>query len=288
MPDFILDSLLDVLKLLPYLFVTYLVLEIIEHKAMDKAAALVQKAGRFGPVIGGVLGLLPQCGFSTVVSNLYADRLVTGGTLLAIFLATSDEMLPILISESVPAGVIFKILGVKLVSGLVVGLLFDLVRRAMKIREGDVNLHAVCETTHCGCDDEEGGVLKSTLKHTFSIALFILVITLALNTAIHFIGEDVLRGLILNKPVVGPLIAGVVGLIPNCAASVIITELFLEGAMTTGAMLAGLLAGSGVGLLVLFRVNRPMKDNFVLLATLYAAAIVIGIVLDLAGFVITV
>ena len=287
MPEYILDSLLDVLKLLPYLFLTYLVLEIIEHKAMDKAAALVQKAGRFGPVIGGLLGLLPQCGFSTVVSNLYADRLVTGGTLLAIFLATSDEMLPILISESVPAGVIFKILGVKLVSGLVVGLLFDLVRRAMKVREGDVNLHAVCETTHCGCE-EEGGVLKGTLKHTFSIALFILVITLALNTAIHFIGEDVLRGLILNKPVVGPLIAGIVGLIPNCAASVIITELFLEGAMTTGAMLAGLLAGSGVGLLVLFRVNRPMKDNFVLLASLYAAAIVIGIVLDLVGFVITV
>jgi hypothetical protein len=287
MPEYILDSLLDVLKLLPYLFLTYLVLEIIEHKAMDKAAALVQKAGRFGPVIGGLLGLLPQCGFSTVVSNLYADRLVTGGTLLAIFLATSDEMLPILISESVPAGVIFKILGVKLVSGLVVGLLFDLVRRAMKVREGDVNLHAVCETTHCGCE-EEGGVLKGTLKHTFSIALFILVITLALNTVIHFIGEDVLRGLILNKPVVGPLIAGIVGLIPNCAASVIITELFLEGAMTTGAMLAGLLAGSGVGLLVLFRVNRPMKDNFVLLASLYAAAIVIGIVLDLVGFVITV
>ncbi|MBR5114642.1 MAG: arsenic efflux protein [Oscillospiraceae bacterium] len=287
MPEYILDSLLDVLKLLPYLFLTYLVLEIIEHKAMDKAAALVQKAGRFGPVIGGLLGLLPQCGFSTVVSNLYADRLVTGGTLLAIFLATSDEMLPILISESVPAGVIFKILGVKLVSGLFVGLLFDLVRRAMKVREGDVNLHAVCETTHCGCE-EEGGVLKGTLKHTFSIALFILVITLALNTAIHFIGEDVLRGLILNKPVVGPLIAGIVGLIPNCAASVIITELFLEGAMTTGAMLAGLLAGSGVGLLVLFRVNRPMKDNFVLLASLYAAAIVIGIVLDLVGFVITV
>ena len=287
MPEYILDSLLDVLKLLPYLFLTYLVLEIIEHKAMDKAAALVQKAGRFGPVIGGLLGLLPQCGFSTVVSNLYADRLVTGGTLLAIFLATSDEMLPILISESVPAGVIFKILGVKLVSGLVVGLLFDLLRRAMKVREGDVNLHAVCETTHCGCE-EEGGVLKGTLKHTFSIALFILVITLALNTAIHFIGEAVLRGLILNKPVVGPLIAGIVGLIPNCAASVIITELFLEGAMTTGAMLAGLLAGSGVGLLVLFRVNRPMKDNFVLLASLYAAAIVIGIVLDLVGFVITV
>lgn len=287
MPDYILDSLLDVLKLLPYLFLTYLVLEIIEHKAMDKAAALVAKAGRFGPVIGGLLGLLPQCGFSTVISNLYADRLVTGGTLLAIFLATSDEMLPILISESVPAGVIFKILGVKLVAGVVVGLLFDLVRRAMKIREGDVNLHAVCETTNCGCE-EEGGIIKGTLKHTFSIALFILVITLALNTAIHFIGEDVLRGIILNKPVVGPLIAGVVGLIPNCAASVIITELFLEGAMTTGAMLAGLLAGSGVGLLVLFRVNRPMKDNFVLLASLYAAAVVIGIVLDLAGLVITV
>ena len=285
MPDFILDSLLDVLKLLPYLFLTYLVLEIIEHKAMDKAAALVAKAGRFGPCIGGVLGLVPQCGFSTVISNLYADRLVTGGTLLAIFLATSDEMLPIMISEAAPAPLILKILAVKLIAGIAVGMLFDLARRLMKIKEGDVDLHAVCETTHCGCDEEEGGVLKSTLKHTFSIALFILVITLVLNTIIHFIGEDVLRGLILNKPVIGPIIAGLVGLIPNCAASVIITELFLEGAMTTGAMLAGLLAGSGVGLLVLFRVNRPMKDNFVLLITLYIAAVVIGVVLDLVGLV---
>lgn len=283
MPDFILDALLDVLKLLPYLFLTYLVLEIIEHKAMDRAAALVAKAGRFGPCIGSLLGLLPQCGFSTVVSNLYADRLVTGGTLLAIFLATSDEMLPIFISEAVPAPMIFKILGVKLLSGIVIGMLFDLVRRTLKIREGDVDLHAVCETTHCGCED---GILKSSVKHTLSIALFILVVTLALNTAIHFIGEDTLRSLILNKPVIGPIISGVVGLIPNCAASVIITELYLEGAMTTGAMLAGLLAGSGVGLLVLFRVNRPMKDNFVLLITLYAAAIVIGIVFDLIGVVI--
>ncbi|MBO6010988.1 MAG: arsenic efflux protein, partial [Oscillospiraceae bacterium] len=165
MPDFILDSILDVLKLLPYLFLTYLVLEIIEHKAMDKAADLVAKAGRFGPCIGGVLGLVPQCGFSTVISNLYADRLVTGGTLLAIFLATSDEMLPILISESAPAAMIFKILAVKLAAGVVVGMLFDLVRRALK-RKDEVNLHAVCETTHCGCEEEEGGVLKSTLKHT--------------------------------------------------------------------------------------------------------------------------
>ncbi len=283
MPDFIIDALLDVLKLLPYLFLTYLVLEIIEHKAMDKAAALVAKAGRFGPCIGSLLGLLPQCGFSTVVSNLYADKLVTGGTLLAIFLATSDEMLPIFISEAVPAPMIFKILAVKLVAGIVIGMLFDLVRRLMKIKEGDVDLHAVCETTHCGCED---GILKSAVKHTLSIALFILVITLALNTAIHFIGEDTLRSIILNKPVIGPVISGVVGLIPNCAASVIITELYLEGAMTTGAMLAGLLAGSGVGLLVLFRVNRPMKDNFVLLATLYVSAIVIGIVFDLIGVVI--
>lgn len=283
MPDFILDALLDVLKLLPYLFLTYLVLEFIEHKAMDRAADLVSKAGRFGPCIGSLLGLVPQCGFSTVISNLYADRLVTGGTLLAIFLATSDEMLPILISEAVPAGVIFKILGVKLVSGIVIGLLYDLVRRLMKKKEGEINLHAVCETAHCGCED---GIFKSTIKHTLSIALFILVITLVLNTVIHFIGEDVLRRLILNKPVIGPLICGIVGLIPNCAASVFITELYLEGAMTTGAMLAGLLAGSGVGLLVLLRVNRPVKDSLGILLTLYLASIVIGIVFDLAGIII--
>ena len=283
MPEFVLDALLDTLKLLPYLFATYLVLEFIEHRAMDKAARLVAKAGRFGPCIGGLVGLLPQCGFSAAASNLYADRLVTGGTLLAIFLSTSDEMLPILISEAVPVPVILKIMGVKLASGIVVGILYDLIRKAMRKQEPEVDLHAVCETAHCGC---EGGILKSAIKHTLSIAAFILVISLALNTLIHFIGEDKLRGLILNRPVIGPVISGLVGLIPNCAASVIITELYLEGAMTTGAMLAGLLAGSGVGLLVLFRVNRPIKDSLSILAVLYAAGIVIGIMFDLFKIVI--
>ncbi len=280
MTDVILDALLDTLKLLPFLFITYLILEVIERKAEGGSLKLVRQSGAWGPVIGSALGLVPQCGFSASASNLYAQRLISAGTLLAVFLSTSDEMLPIMISSAAAPSLIVKVLATKLAAGLVVGLLVDKVFLFFKHDGETVNLHEICEQEHCHC--EERGILVSSLLHTLQIASFILIIVFLLNAAIHYIGEDAFAGIILNKPIAGPMLAAVVGLIPNCASSIVITELFLSGSMSTGAMLSGLLAASGVGLLVLFRINkRHMSENLKLLCVLYIASVIIGVCFDL-------
>ena len=282
MAGIILDTVLDCLKLLPFLFITYLVLEIIERKAEQGSIKLVRQSGAWGPFVGSALGLVPQCGFSASASNLYAQRLISAGTLLAVFLSTSDEMLPIMISSSASGELILKVLAAKFLCGILVGLLIDKVFRLFKHTGETVDLHQLCEQEHCHC--EEKGILASSLLHTLQIAVFILVITFVLNIVIYYIGEDTLANLILNRPVAGPMIAALVGLIPNCASSIVITELFLSGAMSTGAMLSGLLSASGVGLLVLFRINkRHTAENLKLLAVLYISAIIIGICVDLAG-----
>lgn len=276
MTDVLLDTLIDCLKLLPFLFITYLLMEYLEHRAGDKATELVNRSGRFGPVIGGVLGAVPQCGFSAAVSNLYAGGVITRGTLLAVFLSTSDEMLPILISQRAPAVFMLKILAVKAAVGIVAGLIVDAVAR----RGGRTqHIHDICEDRNCHCDEK--GVFVSALIHTGQIIAFIFVITLVLNAVIFYVGEDRLAGLILNRPVIGEIIAGVVGLIPNCAASVVITQLYLQGAMSVSAMLSGLLVGSGVGLLILFRMNRNVKDNVKTLVLLYVIGVVCGTVIGL-------
>lgn len=278
MNDVILDTLIDVAKLLPFLFLTYLAMECLEHKAGDRAEVLIKKAGRFGPVIGGVLGVVPQCGFSAAASNLYAGRVITVGTLIAIYLSTSDEMLPILISEHAPVGMIVPILIAKAVIGMAAGLLIDFSIR-VRGREEHTHIHEICEREHCHC---EKGVFRSALSHTVQIAAFILLITFVLNLLLFFVGEDTLAAAISNRPVAGPLLAGLVGLIPNCAGSVVITQLYLEGIIGFGAAMAGLLAGSGVGLLVLFRVNRDRKKNIQILGLLYGIGVAVGIVMELA------
>jgi len=284
MLDVLLDTALDCLKLLPFLFLTYLVLEFIEDKTADFTQKLVRRAGMWGPFAGSALGLLPQCGFSAAAADLYSQRLVSAGTLLAVFISTSDEMLPLLISESAPAALIAKVLATKFVAGIAVGLLVDRVLHLFPRDRGPVDVHAMCEKEGCGC--EKHGVVVSALIHTGQIAFFIFIFTLALNTIIHFIGEDALKGLILNRPVLGPLLSAAVGLIPNCAASVIITELYLSGAMSTGALISGLATSAGIGLLVLFRTNREHPgENLKLLAVLYAAGAVIGIGMDALGIV---
>lgn len=277
MQDVISDTLSDVTRLLPFLFLTYLAMEYLEHKTGDRAAVLVKKAGHFGPVIGGLLGVVPQCGFSTAASNLYAGRVITLGTLIAIYLSTSDEMLPVLISEQAPFGVIVRILAVKLVIGIVAGLLIDLLSGRKGSEEHD-HIHEICEHEHCRC---EKGIFRSALSHTAQIALFILLITFALNLILFWVGEEALANVILNRPVVGPLLAGLVGLIPNCAGSVVITQLYLEGVLDAGAAAAGLLTGSGVGLLVLFRVNHHRRENIKILGLLYGIGVLAGIVIEL-------
>lgn len=278
MSDVIIDTLIDAAKLLPFLFLTYLAMECLEHKAGDKAEVLIKKAGRFGPVIGGILGIVPQCGFSAAASNLYAGRVITAGTLIAIYLSTSDEMLPILISERAPVGVIVPILVTKAVIGIAAGLLIDFSMR-VRGREEHAHIHEICEQEHCHC---EKGIFRSALSHTVQIAVFILLVTFVLNLLLFFVGEDVLAAAISNRPVAGPLLAGLVGLIPNCAGSVVITQLYLEGIIGFGAAMAGFLAGSGVGLLVLFRVNRDRKKNIQILGLLYGIGAAVGIVMELA------
>lgn len=277
MLDLLLDAFRDTIKLIPFLFLTYLAMEYLEHRTGEKAQTLIKRAGRFGPVIGGVLGVVPQCGFSAAASNLYAGRVISLGTLMAIYLSTSDEMLPILVSEHAPAGTILKILLAKALIGILAGLLIDLLL-CRKGREEHQHIHDICEHGHCRCEE---GILRSAVSHTLQISSFILVIGLALNLLLYLAGEELLANLILNHPVTGPLLAGLVGLIPNCAGSVIITKLYLEEVIGAGAMLAGLLTGSGVGLLILFRVNHHKKENLQVLGLLYAIGALAGIMTEL-------
>lgn len=278
-------TLIEALRLLPFLFITYLIMEFLEHKTSNKTKDIIKKSGKFGPLLGGALGIFPQCGFSAAASNLYAGRIITVGTLIAIFLSTSDEMLPILISESAPIELIIKILLIKLAIGVIAGFSIDfvmkIVNRKAKVQEKTVGeeIANICEHEHCHC--EEGGILKSSIKHTINIFVFILIITLILNVLIYFIGEENISNLILNMPVVGPLIAGIVGLIPNCAGSVILTQLYLSNVISLGSMIGGLLVGSGIGILVLFRVNKNLKENLKILGILYAIGTICGIIIDL-------
>lgn len=275
MLDIIFDTLIDGVKLIPFLFLTYLAMEYLEHRTGDKTRKMVRKAGKWGPLIGGIAGAVPQCGFSAAASNLYAGRVITLGTLLAIYLSTSDEMLPILLSEQVPLKVTGKILLAKVLIGAAAGFLVDLL--FSRKQEPQEHIHELCEHEHCHC---EKGILRSALSHTAQITFFIMMITFVLNLILHLVGENALTNLILNRPVLGPVLAGVVGLIPNCASSVVITQLYLQGAMGPGAMMAGLLVGAGVGLLVLFRVNHDRKENLKIAGVLYLIGVISGIVIE--------
>lgn len=277
MLDILLDTIIDGIKLLPFLFLAYLIIELIENKAGEKTTKLIQKSGKFGPVLGSILGIVPQCGFSAAASNLYAGRIITLGTLISIFLSTSDEMLPILISESAPASIIIKILLIKVVIGMFVGIIVNLVVKHKELENKD-DIHKLCHDEHCHC--EESGILKSTIKHTVQIFVYIFVISLILNYTIHFIGEERLASLIVNVPILGIVISGLIGLIPNCASSVLLTQLYLENILSMGAMIAGLLVNSGIGILILFKVNKNQKENFAILGILYIVGIVSGIILD--------
>lgn len=278
MLDVLLDTALDLLKLLPFLFLTYLLLEFIEHKAKEKTEHAMRRAGGWGPFIGSILGVVPQCGFSASASNLYAENIISAGTLCAVFLSTSDEMLPIMISEHINPLTVVEILGIKVIAGIIVGLILDLILRSAK-KEKEIDIKSFCEDENCKC--EESGIFKSALFHTLKISVFIAVITLALNIIIFFIGEDTISSLMSGIPVLGCVISGIIGLIPNCAASVVITELYLNGVISVGALLSGLLAGSGIGILILFKVNKNIKNNLIILGTVYGSGVLIGSLFDI-------
>lgn len=275
------DALIDSVKLLPFLFITYLIMEFIEHKTSDKSKETIKKSGKFGPIIGSILGIFPQCGFSVSATNLYAARVITIGTLISVYLSTSDEMLPIFISEAVPVTTIIKILSVKLVIGIIAGFLIDLVLRLKnKNKDEEEKIFDLCEKEHCHCDN---GIVKSALKHTINIFIFIIIITLLINIAIYFIGEERIASFIEINPVLGPVLAGIIGLIPNCASSVILTQLYLENIVTATTMISGLLVNAGVGLAVLFKMNKGIKQNIFIVILLYAIGVISGLTLQLLG-----
>ena len=276
--EVLLHGLLDTLKLLPFLFLTYLLMEFIEHKATDKAERFMKKAGPVAPLIGGALGAVPQCGFSAAASNLFAGRVITVGTLVAVFLSTSDEMLPILISGKISAIGIAVILLYKAAVGIAVGFGADFLFRILRREREEINIDEICDNDNCHC---ERGIFYSALHHTLTISLFVLAVTLLLNTLIFFVGEENLGAIMYDKPIISHLIAAVFGLIPNCAASVVLSTLFADGLITVGTMMAGLFSGAGVGVLVLFRVNKHIKENLAVLLVLIGSGVVFGILADL-------
>lgn len=273
MKEIILDTLIDSLKLIPFLLVAFLLLEYIEHKMNKKTEKMIQKSGKFGPFIGGILGIFPQCGFSVMATNLYGARIITIGTLISIYLTTSDEMLPILISKNVEISVILKIILVKLLVGITVGFICDLIFKKSKN-----DIESFCNEEHCDCNHS---IFKSSLKHTINILLFILVFSFILNTLIYYIGEDKLSSLFTQNIFLGPIISSLIGLIPNCASSVIITELYLDSIISAGSMLSGLLTGSGIALLILFKINDNLKENIKILSIIYLVGVVTGIIMNL-------
>ena len=290
MCDTILDCLLDSLKdcgmMLPILFLAYLLMEYIEKKAGEKLNRAVARVGVAGPALGGLLGAVPQCGFSGAIAGFYAAGIVSLGTLLSVFLSTSDEMLPILIGKlgeegsTITVSLIVKVLLFKVIGGILAGFAVNGVMRLFRRRRlsGSDHIHDFCEQEHCDCEES---IWLSALKHTAKVIVLIFFVTFALNYIFELWGGAFFRALVLDIPVLGEAIAALIGLIPSCSASVLITELFAENIIGPGQMIAGLMANAGVGLLVLFRLNKKVKENLMIVVLLYLCAVVLGTVTGL-------
>lgn len=317
--DALLDAVLDTAKLIPFLFITYMGMEYLEHKAEKHTTGMLEKAGHFGPLIGAVVGILPQCGFSAAASSLFAGGVISVGTLIAVFLSTSDEMLPIFISEGVHPATVLRILATKAMLGLISGFLLDIfMRHGRHTKAPEKHIHDLCVHEHCDCDEDEEeddhahrhvaeehhshehahaghhhhhhqkgflGIAMPALHHTIQITGFIFFITLIITLLVEGIGAEAIGHFLSGKPIVGVFLAGVVGLIPNCAASVSITQLYLMGILNAGQMMAGLLVGAGVGLLVLFRTNDHPNENLRITIMLYGLGVFWGLVIEYLGIV---
>lgn len=286
--DILIDAIKDTLYLIPFLFVTYVAMEWLETKTESQAEAHIKNSGALGPIVGSALGLVPQCGFSAAAATLYAGRVITRGTLIAVFLATSDEMLPIFIAKAVPLQQILTLLAIKFIIGVVAGLIVDLILFSTHKKTEHFKIHELCEQEKCHCDHEHEStgsgsqkakmILKSSLKHTFQVVVFVFIINLVLSALIELVGEDALATLMKTNEWASVIVSAVVGLIPNCAASVAIADLWADGILSYGAMLSGLLVSAGIGLLVLFRTNKEPKRNISILLTLLFVGIGCGLV----------
>lgn len=315
--DVLADSVIDTLKLFPFLLVTYLAMEALEHFASNKVKEAVERAGTAGPVVGGLLGALPQCGFSAMAATLFSGRVVTAGTLVAVILSTSDEMIPVFVAHQEPVSRMLAIIATKVALGIVAGLLLDLVLRLLhRAGDGHAHIHELCEREHCHCeevdepDEDEGedehgihgghhdhahhhghshshhgvwGIVRSACVHTAQVTAFIFLISLLFGLIIEGFGVDSIRSMLAYHPVRATFIAALVGLIPNCGASVAIAELFLDGTLATGPMLAGLLSSGGVGLLVLWRTNAEARQNVYVTLLVYGVAVLAGLAVCALG-----
>lgn len=276
--DILKDTTIDSIKLLQFLFITYLIMEYIEHKTSNQVKRVIQKSGKLGPLLGGIVGIIPQCGFSVSATNLYSARVITLGTLISVYLTTSDEMLPILISETMPISTILTILGIKLLIGIIAGFIIDFVARKLHKEKGETKIEEICEHEHCHC---EKNIVLSALKHTLNIFLFIFFITLIINGIIGLIGQESIANIVSKNVILGPVIAGIIGLIPNCASSVVLTELFVENVISMPILISGLCVNAGVGLLVLFKTNENKKENLKIAGLLYVIGVVSGLILEI-------
>lgn len=327
--DVLTESVIDTLKLIPFLFLTYLAMEALEHSASHHVRAAVEKSGKAGPVVGSILGALPQCGFSAMAATLYAGRVVTAGTLVAVILSTSDEMIPVFVAHQESPTRLFGILALKVIVGIVAGLLVDVALRMLhRTGDGHAHIHELCERAHCHCEDveDENGsaeaeseaeseaqaatagehddvarrahehahghdhhshglwpIVRSALVHTVQVTVFIFLVTFVFGLLIEGVGEDAIGELLADHPVRATFIAALVGLIPNCGASVALTELFLDGTLAAGSMVAGLLVSGGVGLLVLWRTNADLRQNAAVTGVVYAVGVAVGLLVGATG-----
>lgn len=276
MKDIILDTLIDALKLLPFLFIAFFIIELLEHKFSNKTDKVIKNSGKYGPLLGSLLGAFPQCGFSVLATNFYITRIISLGTLISIYLSTSDEMLPILISHKTNFTSILLIILIKIFIGMTSGLFIDFIIRRNKKEKINYKL---CNDDNCDC--EESGPFKSALTHTFKTLLFIIIISFILNIIMEYKGTEFLEKLFLKDSLLSPFISSIVGLIPNCGASVLITELYINNAISFGALISGLLTGSGVAILVLFKNNPNLKENFKILLIIYLIGSISGFIINL-------
>lgn len=279
MLDLVIDAFIDTVKLLPFLFITFLIIELLEHKYSKKLEQITSKSGKIGPALGSFLGIFPQCGFSVVATNLYVVGVISLGTLISIYLSTSDEMLPILISRGLSWKLIVSVLLVKLIVAIICGFLIDLISRCRRRRDNiSEALGNICSLEHCHC---ERSVWKSSLKHTINIGLFIFVVTICLNLVFDYIGIDELSKVFSGNNFLAIIISGLLGLIPNCGASVVITELYLNKVISFAPFITGLFTGSGVAILVLFRTNHNFKDSLKVVMLLYIVSVISGFLIDM-------
>lgn len=280
------DSFEDTLKILPFLFLAFLIIELLEHKSQEKINKLFAGEKKTGPLLGAVLGCIPQCGFSVMSANLYAGGIISVGTLIAVFLSTSDEAVILLASNPNAVKEIAKLLVCKILIAVFAGYLVDIFLKRKGLLKNSGKIEDLCDHEHCGCH-EHGGILRPAIIHTVKVFGFLLIFTVIINLVISIFGTETLSKVLLSNSIFQPFLAGLAGFIPNCAPSVLLTQLYLEGAISFGSVVSGLCTGAGAGLLVLFRENRSKKDNLKIVIIMYVVAVISGMLLNIFNLLFT-